>query len=93
MCAAIRCKGRAPVTLPAAVTRRMAAIPGVSERSGFSRAGHGQRIATLLFALHHWAGLLVILIVLMHTGAALFHHVIRGDNVLRRMLPRALGGM
>jgi cytochrome b561 len=46
-----------------------------------------------LFALHRWSGFLLIALVLMHIGAGLYHHVIRGDNVLRRMLPRALGGM
>ena len=46
-----------------------------------------------LFAGHRLAGWLVIGLVLMHVGAALFHHFIRGDNVLRRMLPRALGGI
>ena len=49
-------------------------------------------LAKQLFALHHWAGLLVILIVLMHIGAALYHHFIRRDDVLKRMLPRAMGG-
>ena len=38
-------------------------------------------------------GLAGDLLVLLHIGAALHHHFIRGDNVLRRMLPRALGGM
>jgi cytochrome b561 len=44
-----------------------------------------------LFTLHRWAGILLIVIVLMHIAAALYHHFIRGDNVLRRMLPRGLG--
>lgn len=37
-----------------------------------------------------WHGLAaygLIVLVGMHVGAALYHHVIRGDNVLRRMLP------
>jgi cytochrome b561 len=50
-------------------------------------------LSETLFTLHRWSGFLMIVLVLMHIGAALFHHVIRGDNVLRRMLPRALGGM
>ena len=49
-------------------------------------------LATQLFAVHRWVGWLVILIVLMHIGAALYHYFIRRDNVLQRMLPRALGG-
>jgi len=52
-----------------------------------------QPLSEKLFTLHRWSGFLMIALVLMHIGAALFHHVIRGDNVLRRMLPRALGGM
>jgi cytochrome b561 len=50
-------------------------------------------LSETLFMLHRWSGFVLIVLVLMHIGAALFHHVIRGDNVLRRMLPRALGGM
>jgi cytochrome b561 len=38
-------------------------------------------------------GWIVILLVLMHVGAALFHYFIRRDNVLLRMLPRAMGGI
>ena len=49
-------------------------------------------LAPQLFALHRWVGFLVILLVLMHIGAALYHTFIRHDDVLKRMLPRALGG-
>jgi cytochrome b561 len=49
-------------------------------------------LATQLFALHRWTGFLVILLVLMHVGAALYHTFVRRDDVLKRMLPRALGG-
>ncbi len=49
-------------------------------------------LATQLFAVHRWVGFLVILIVLMHIGAALYHYFIRRDDVLKRMLPRAMGG-
>ena len=49
-------------------------------------------LSTQLFTIHRWAGWLVILLVLMHVGAALYHYFIRRDNVLPRMLPRALGG-
>jgi len=54
--------------------------------------GKNEALATQLFTYHRWAGYLVILLVLMHVGAALYHYVIRNDNVLQRMLPRALGG-
>lgn len=49
-------------------------------------------LADTLFALHRWAGFLVALLVILHIGAALFHHVILRDGVLRRMLPLAFGG-
>ena len=49
-------------------------------------------LATTLFALHRWTGFIVILLVVMHIGGALFHYVVRRDGVLQRMLPHALGG-
>jgi cytochrome b561 len=52
-----------------------------------------EALAEQLFAGHRLAGFLLIILVAMHIGAALFHHFIRGDNVLRRMLPRAMGGI
>ena len=54
--------------------------------------GKNEALATPLFALHSWAGWLVILLVLTHVSAALYHHFIRRDAVLKRMLPRAMGG-
>jgi cytochrome b561 len=52
-----------------------------------------QPLSEKLFTLHRWAGMLMIVVVTTHIAAALHHHFVRGDNVLRRMLPRALGGM
>lgn len=49
-------------------------------------------LATQLFTIHRWVGWLVIIIVLVHAGAALYHTFIRRDDVLKRMLPRAIGG-
>jgi cytochrome b561 len=49
-------------------------------------------LATQLFTLHRWVGWVVVLLVLTHVGAALYHHFIRRDAVLKRMLPRAMGG-
>lgn len=43
--------------------------------------------------LHGWAGWAVIVLLAMHVGAALHHHFVVGDATLRRMLPRALGGL
>jgi cytochrome b561 len=54
--------------------------------------GQNEALATQLFTLHRWVGYFLILIVLTHVSAALYHHFVRGDSVLRRMLPRALGG-
>jgi cytochrome b561 len=55
-------------------------------------AGKNEELAKQLFAVHRWAGWVVIVLVLTHVGAALYHYVIRRDNVLQRMLPRAIGG-
>lgn len=54
--------------------------------------GKNEALSNQLFTIHRWTGWFVILLVLMHVSAALFHHFIRNDNVLRRMLPRAMGG-
>jgi cytochrome b561 len=56
-------------------------------------AAKNEELATTLFTIHRWVGWLVIVLVLTHVGAALYHHFIRRDNVLKRMLPRALGGI
>lgn len=55
--------------------------------------GKNEPLSDALFAGHRWAGFLLIALVAMHVCAALFHHFVRGDTVLRRMLPRALGGI
>jgi len=55
-------------------------------------ASKNEELAKQLFAIHSWVGWLVIAIVLTHVSAALYHYFIRRDNVLQRMLPRALGG-
>jgi cytochrome b561 len=54
--------------------------------------GKDEALATQLFTIHRWTGWLVIALVLMHVGAALYHQFIRQDSVLKRMLPRAMGG-
>jgi cytochrome b561 len=54
--------------------------------------GKNEQLATQLFTLHRWVGWVVILIVLTHVSAALYHHFMRRDAVLKRMLPRAMGG-
>ena len=47
-----------------------------------------QKMAERVFLLHKLGAILLGLAVLSHIGAALFHHFIRKDNVLRRMMPR-----
>jgi cytochrome b561 len=54
--------------------------------------GKNEALATQLFTLHRWVGWLVVLLALTHISAALYHHFIRRDAVLKRMLPRAIGG-
>lgn len=51
-----------------------------------------EALSKALFAVHRWLGILIAALVLVHIGAALLHHLIIKDGVLRRMLPRALGG-
>lgn len=51
-----------------------------------------EALATQLFTLHRWAGWLLIVLVLMHVSAALYHHFVRRDEVLKRMLPQSMGG-
>jgi len=55
--------------------------------------GKNEALATQLLTLHRWVGFLVIALVLMHVGAALYHYFVRHDTVLQRMLPRAMGGL
>lgn len=54
--------------------------------------GKNEELAKQLFTVHRWVGWLVIVLAFTHIGAALFHHFIRRDAVLKRMLPRAMGG-
>jgi len=49
-------------------------------------------LATQFFTVHRWSGYLLIAIVLTHIAAALYHAFIRRDEVLKRMLPQAMGG-
>lgn len=51
-----------------------------------------EALAERLFALHRWTGFAVAGLAAAHIGGALQHHVIHKDGVLRRMLPRAMGG-
>lgn len=44
--------------------------------------------ANAIFAIHRAGGLILAGLITMHICAALFHHLVRKDNVLRRMLGR-----
>ncbi len=46
-----------------------------------------EALAGRVLNLHGWLAILMSLLVASHIGAALYHHVIRRDGVLRRMLP------
>lgn len=49
--------------------------------------GPDRELSTLLLGIHWRLGLVLCLIIAGHIGAALFHHFIRKDATLRRMLP------
>lgn len=49
--------------------------------------GVDQDASVFVFRIHFWAAMLMLAMIGAHVGAALFHHVIRKDGVLRRMLP------
>jgi cytochrome b561 len=46
-----------------------------------------QDYAAVTFNIHFWLAMTLVLLVAIHVAAALFHYLIRGDNVLARMLP------
>jgi len=54
--------------------------------------GKSEELAKRLFTLRRWTGWLVILMVLTYITAALYPHFIHHDAVLKRMLPRVMGG-
>ncbi len=55
-----------------------------------SLAAENKALAEQVFMVHKFAAYLLIAFVGIHVGAALYHHVIRGDNVLARMIPGLL---
>jgi cytochrome b561 len=52
----------------------------------FSKSAHN-----LIGDLHYWVGWTIIIVAAGHAGAALFHHFVLRDDVLRRMLPARYG--
>jgi cytochrome b561 len=57
-----------------------------------SRFSVNHDLAHLLFAMHSWAATALIILAGLHACAALFHHLVLRDNVLRRMLPSGKQG-
>lgn len=49
--------------------------------------GDSQDLAARLFMAHKASAILLLLLVAMHFGAAMFHYLIRKDGVLNRMWP------
>lgn len=50
-------------------------------------ASPDEEAAKRVLALHGWLAILLVLTIAGHVGAALYHHFIRKDGVMRRMLP------
>jgi cytochrome b561 len=46
-----------------------------------------QEAASRTFLIHFYLALVLVAFVAIHVGAALYHYVIRKDNVVTRMLP------
>jgi cytochrome b561 len=53
--------------------------------------GPDEPLSETLLQLHHFGAFLLMLLVLVHALAALRHHFLLKDDVLRRMLPAARG--
>lgn len=53
----------------------------------FPTLANREYLAELLHTLHELGGNILIVLLLLHMGAALKHHLINKDHVLRRMLP------
>ena len=47
---------------------------------------HNEPFSDNMFALHRWLGFLMAAILVAHIGAAFFHHFVRKDNILMRMV-------
>jgi len=50
---------------------------------------YSDRLFHLMVEIHQWLGYALILLMLVHAGAALQHHFIARDDTLRKMLPFA----
>lgn len=50
-------------------------------------AGRSEDLSATAIQVHEYGFWLLLLLVLAHAGAALYHHIFQGDDTLRRMLP------
>ena len=48
--------------------------------------GKDRPLSRTLHEAHEWLGFALLVLIAMHIGAALFHHFVRRDNILRSML-------
>jgi cytochrome b561 len=48
--------------------------------------GDDRALSEQLFVVHRWLGIGIAIVVSMHIGGALFHHLVRKDRVLMRMI-------
>jgi cytochrome b561 len=66
-------------------------LPALGVPGGFSLpalTSPNETAAKTAFFLHKISGIALAALIALHIGAALFHHFIVKDNVLRRMLPK-----
>ncbi len=49
-----------------------------------------QERSGLILTIHKGAAIALVVLIMAHVGAALFHYVIRKDNVMSRMLPKLI---
>ena len=47
-----------------------------------------QPASKVVFEIHQTLGKIMLMLIIAHIGAALFHHFVRKDGVLRRMMPK-----
>jgi cytochrome b561 len=52
-----------------------------------SLVGPDEGVKKLFVAIHTWISWLIVLLVILHIAAALRHHFVLRDDILRRMLP------
>ncbi len=56
-----------------------------------SLVARNEAVANTASMVHYWTRFVLILFILMHVGAALFHGIVKRDGVFSRMWPRSTG--